>query len=145
MRIIIFDFYRTLYNPETNGLFKGTERVLQELRKRGYELYLLTWDEGYRKDLIRTLGIESCFSRVVFVRENKEVGFRAILKDPNIEKELSFVIGDRVKQEIFYGNTFGFQTVWLKHGKFSLETPEREEEKPKYIIQQLEDFLPLAP
>ncbi len=144
MRIIIFDFYRTLYNPETNCLYQGTEQVLEKLRERGYDLYLLTWAEEYRKNLISTLGIESYFSRVIFIHESKEEGFQEILKNPDIEREASFVIGDRVTQEIFYGNKFGFQTVWIQHGEYTYEFSQNKEEMPKYIIVSLENFLDIA-
>ena len=60
-------------------------------------------------------------------------------------KTNSFVIGDRVRYEIKIGNILGFQTIWLKLGKFSVEKPQSNEEKPDFTILSLKEILKIAP
>ena len=63
------------------------------------------------------------FHKLTIVKEEKDLAdFKYLqIKYPDAD---FFVIGDRVKKEIRFGNVCGFKTIWLKRGKFASELPE---------------------
>lgn len=145
-RIIIFDFNRTIYNPEIEKLAKDTKMVLAALVRRNFMLYLIsrTGVSNSRKKLIDQLSIKRFFSRIILTGEKNLKDFRKLTRQKNIDFSRSFVIGDRIRQEITFGNILGLQTVWLQTGKFSNELPRNNKEQPKYTIQALKDILKIV-
>ena len=143
-KVIVFDFCRTLYNPETESLVPHAKFVLTSLRKRGFILCLVTRARARRSNLIHKFGLRKFFRHVVVSPEKREADFERIFYNHELSRPNSFVVGDRVKQEIFYGNRLGLQTIWLRHGKFANELPEDAREEPTYIIGELKQLLRLA-
>lgn len=140
-RVVVFDFCRTLYDPDTERLIPGAKRVLGALVKRGFVLCVVTRAKSSRRSLIYKFGIRKFFSRIVVSPEKSERDFERIFRNKHFERYSSFVVGDRVRQEIFYGNRLGLQTIWLRHGKFADELPVDAREEPTYIIGQLKNIL----
>jgi phosphoglycolate phosphatase-like HAD superfamily hydrolase len=88
---IIFDYNRTLYNPETNSLYFGVIKLLQDLSKN-HELFLISKNEPGREDGLEKQGIKKYFKKISFVEEKTTDLFKELVQgDKN-----SFVIGDRV-------------------------------------------------
>lgn len=143
-RVIIFDFNRTIYDPEAKRLLPNAKQVLRTLRKRGFELYLVSMVETSRNDLIQSLGIKSYFARIMMVQEKRKEDFQDILFKKNIDYTSSFVIGDRVKGEIAIGNMLGLKTIWLKQGKFAKELPQEVYEHPTNVVLKLKDILEIV-
>lgn len=140
-KIIVFDFMRTLYDPESHSLIEGSKEVLETLHVKDYTLSLVTRIEGQREEVIKELGLQPFFSDILFTLDKKEVLHSLVQKYP--EKQM-FVIGDRVQEEIAYGNELGVTTIWFKAGKFSTDEPRTEVEKPTYIISSLTEVLELV-
>lgn len=138
-RKIIFDFNRTLFDPESLSLDDQAVNVLTKLRDKGFDLYLISHGlEGER--LIEELGIKNFFKKAVFVEEkNKEV-FKDLVGE-NVRNVI--IVGDRVGHEIKIGNLLGFKTVWLKKGRFATELPAEKVEEPDFVIEKLEELLSL--
>lgn len=137
-RMIIFDFNRTIFDPENEALYSGAYKILDTLSKK-FILILLGKDGESRNEAVAELGIDIFFNEIIFVPE-KNIKQLIALKNrfPNCKDY--FVIGDRIKKEITLGNEAGFKTIWLKNGKFSNETASKEIERPWKTIQDIKEL-----
>ena len=127
---IIFDYNRTLFDPETEQLYSGVLQLLKDLAKK-HELFLISRNEKGRKRSMHARGIEKFFQKKAFVRKKTKRIFQKLVG--RFSKDV-IVIGDRVREEIRIGNMLGYRTIWLRRGKFSSELPLNEKEVPKHII-----------
>lgn len=132
---IIFDYNRTLFDPETRGLYFGAIDLLEKIYQQN-ELYIVGRNEPGRKENIKKLGLNKYFKGVYFVDEKTKDIFKELLSADN----KTVVIGDRVREEILIGNSLGCVTIWLKQGKFSSELPRVDAEKPKYVVKKLAEI-----
>lgn len=130
---IIFDFMRTLYDPETRNLELGAKEVLEYSIKK-YDCYLVSYDEGEKEELFIELGIKKFFTSIELVERKTKLTFQKILKN---KYRKVFVVGDRIESEIQIGNKLHFKTIWYRKGKFSTREPLKKIEHPKYIIENL--------
>lgn len=128
MKAVIFDFNRTLYDPETGSFIKGAIASLDALKKDGMLLFLIGKGSNERANLINELGLHRYFDEII-VKEEKDLADFQYLKEKYSGADF-YVFGDRVKKEIRFGNECGFKTIWFKNGKFAGELPESEDEKP---------------
>ena len=140
-KTIIFDFYRTIFDPESSKLVPGTKTVLKSLKRRGFRLFLVSREEKSRKELIQSLGISDTFEQILLVPQKTAADFLNILSTQKISLKNSFVVGDRVKEEIALGNQIGLTTIWVKTGKFSTEIPRTQTERPTFTVTKLKDIL----
>lgn len=132
--IIIFDFNRTLFNPDEESLFDGALEILDYLSNKSFTLILLGKGDQKRRNKIKALHIEQYFSEIHIVEEKS---LSQLEKIANQSGSVVYSIGDRIKKEIKLGNQFGFITIWFKNGKFSEEVPESKEEEPNHTISTL--------
>jgi FMN phosphatase YigB (HAD superfamily) len=137
-KAIIFDFMRTLYDPEKGRLFYGVKKILQLLSK-SHDLYLISYKEHTREQLIQSLGIETYFKQIHFVEVKNKRAFIKALHGKKYSK--IWVVGDRIEGEIKIGNSFNHQTIWLKQGKYATREPHRKDEHPKYIIHTIRELI----
>ncbi len=139
IKAIIFDYYRTLYDPE-EGISLATKKLVRELREQGLILALITRNESAKKDISSNLFF-SFFSVVKTVEDDKnEEDFREVIKQINVKEEEILVVGDRIKKEIVIGNKIGLKTVWLKKGLYATELPETKAEEPWKTIEDLQEI-----
>jgi FMN phosphatase YigB (HAD superfamily) len=131
---ILFDYNRTLFNPDAVALYPGVVDMLKNLSAKA-TLFLVSLGKPGRSDVFEQLGIASFFKKVAFVEEKTEEAFRDILGEP----DTTFVVGDRLKGEIRIGNVLGYTTVWVKQGKFSEEIPSAQE-KPAFTINDIREL-----
>ncbi len=138
--VIIFDWKRTLYDPENKALIEGAAEVLQYLGTTGIELYIVGKDQiGDMPEEIERLGISSLFRAIHFIRETKtmnDMGQFVAADHP----ELAFVVGDRVRSEIAVGNQLGATTVWVRAGKFADELPVDPIQIPDFTINTIAEL-----
>lgn len=144
MKIIIFDFNRTLFNPDTGRLIYGSQETLKRLNEKGFMLILLTRKEKEPEEIIKNKKIKKYFNQIIIVDEKKEQIFRDIIAEfiPNLNQ--SFVIGDRVRIEISLGKKAGFRTIWLKNGKFADEIPLSADQIPDFTIYHLHQIMEIV-
>lgn len=138
--IIIFDFMRTLYDPETGGLIPGANMLLEKLQQSEVGLLLVTQKEGQRAELFLKLQIIHFFKHIHLVND-KQAAFR-LIKQQYKNHEL-WVVGDRVRGEIRYGNELDMVTVWYKQGHFAGEVPAHPAETPDFTVTDLSEVAPL--
>lgn len=134
---IIFDWKRTLYDPDTQSLMTGAIDLLSYLQKKKLSLVLIGkgGEEMYQE--VDRLKVKEYFSQVVF---------KEGVKDPSLYQEFmttdpqeTVFIGDRVRSELSVGNKLKAVTIWLKLGKFAEEGPENESQKPTYTVTTLSE------
>ncbi len=136
-KAIVFDFMRTLYDPETRALLPYAFDVL-EYCSTSYDCYLVSYDEGDRDTLVKDLGIDIFFKKIFFLKRKTKKTFGKIIGN---SYTVVYVIGDRVESEIQIGNRLGYTTIWLQKGKFQGRYPIHKNEHPDYCIQSLEPLL----
>ena len=138
--IIIIDLLRTLYDPEENILIKGVKETLDELSKNN-TLLLVSRDEGQRKKILKDLGIEHYFKEVFLLPEKTEREFSQIIQKYKEGSQTTYVIGDRIQDEIYIGNRLGCKTIWVRHGKFKNILPNSIAEKPWRSVPNISDIV----
>lgn len=144
MQLIIFDFNRTIYNPETNSLVSGALEVLQHFSAKGIPMVLVSRDEGDRENILMRLGVSSFFEKTFFVREKSKELFLSLMHEYGTEPETTLVVGDYPASEILHGNAAGARTVRLKAGRFADYEPRTKEEEPWRTIYELHELLDLG-
>ena len=140
---IIFDFNRTLYNPDIEALMPNAVKVLLALKQAGYKMFLIGKGTTERVTLIHDLGLEQFFEEII-VKDEKDLQDFIRLKNAYSDHEF-YSVGDRIKKEIKFSNQAGCKTIWFKNGKFALEEPTATEENPWKTITKLEELLTIIP
>ncbi len=140
---VIFDFNRTIYDPQNASLMKGATDLLDFFRDKGLVMSLLSKaNQPGREEEIKNLGIETYFvDTIVTYGKKKPAHFRHLLEAMKTEPSETIVIGDRVKSEIHLGNELGMRTIWLRKGKFKEEWPDQKSEEPDFVVKSLEEIL----
>jgi FMN phosphatase YigB (HAD superfamily) len=142
-KAIIFDFNRTLYDPDTQQLMPDVLNVLRYLKQLGYKMFLIGKGTEERKTLIQDIGVAPFFDKII-VKDEKDFNDFLNLKNEYPEHEF-YSVGDRVKKEIKYSNQVGCKTIWLKRGKFAIEEPIEPDETPWKIINELHEIKTTLP
>ncbi len=132
---IIFDYNRTIFNPDKQELYSGVFELLNDLSKK-QELFLISKNEAGRNEILEKFRINKFFKRIIFTDNKSVKTFQEIIgTDKN-----AIVVGDRVQGEITIGNQLNLVTVWIKQGKFSGVVPINEIQKPKYTISNISEL-----
>lgn len=139
-KIIIFDFNRTIYDPEKQSLTPGIVDLLENLSQAEYGLHLVSMAADSRAELIKQLGIESFFTSITLCSQKTLKLFTEILDAASANPQHSYVVGDRVKKEIRLGNELGLRTIWFKNGRFAEEEPEHYFEQPTFTVSNINEI-----
>lgn len=135
-RVVIFDFKRTLYDPDKDKLIAGAKSLLQFFKDRNILIYLIGKGDSSLKIKAKELGIANFFEEMIF-RENKPVSlYKNVLIKTGCQKNNCFVIGDRIKEEIKTCNLLGVRTIWFKNGKYASEKPTSKNEFPSFTVKR---------
>jgi FMN phosphatase YigB (HAD superfamily) len=145
IKLIIFDYGGTIYNPLNDKLYSGAKKLLGELRDLNFKLALVSKaeDANQRLNDFQRFGLENYFEVMEASSGKKPKNFIHILKKFNVSPNQCLIIGDYVKSEIKEGNKIGTTTIWVKNGEFPNVLPQTKQEKPDYIIESLEEIIPL--
>lgn len=142
--LIILDFNRTLYDPDTKTLFEGVLDFLETYSK-SYVLAIIGKGDEKRIRLINELNIKHFFKYIV-VKEEKEMSdFLRCMNKLGFGPKETWSIGDRIKKEIVMSNKVNIQTIWFKKGKFASEVPMGEEEKPDFTVTSFREINKIIP
>lgn len=137
---VIFDWKRTLYDPDTKTLVKGTFDILDFLKNMGVKMVLMGKGGEDMNEEVGRFKLKKYFGKILFIEGEKDPKvFKPYVssKDPRN----TIFIGDRVRSELAIGNLLGATTIWVKQGKFASETPESNSQKPHYTVNSLVECL----
>lgn len=139
MRVIIFDWKRTLYDPEGQRLIDGALDVLALALRSNVESVLVGKGGADMYDEVDRLGVRKYFSSVYFQEGTKEeTVFKRFIYAANPSNTI--FVGDRIRSELRVGNKLDATTIWVKQGKFSNELPENENDEPNYTVKTLREL-----
>lgn len=146
IKAIIFDWGRTLFDPENRKELPESEEILSYCKQKGYKICVAslvrvgtTLEE--RKAQIESLPLGK-YVDMFEVSEDKE---KNVILDKLIKKlalipEKILMVDDRVVKSIKYGNKNGHPTVWLQKGTFANELPNEDTGMPTFTIKSLEEL-----
>lgn len=140
IRYVIFDWKRTLYDPDEKALIDGALDILMYLQKKDIPLVLIGKGGEDMYQEVERLGVKPYFTKIIFQEGKKDVNLYTPYINTESPQETLF-IGDRVRSELAVGNSIGATTIWVKQGKFANEEPEQESQKPTYTIGTLNEAL----
>lgn len=141
IRGIIFDFSRTLYDPDARVLIDGAAELLGAIARSDYKLCLVGKKSPEdREALVSELGIDRYFLHTAFVDEKARQDFEECMRKMGLAASEIAVVGDRVRKEIRLGNELGMTTIWYKAGRFAGEIPACASEEPTYTVTKLADI-----
>ncbi len=139
VRAIVFDFNRTLYDPDSDSLAPGALDVVRGLAER-YPLALYSKRGEGRDERIAQLGLAPFFRKTVAVEKKCGEDIACVAREFGVSPAEVLVVGDRVRSELRAGKEAGCRTVWVRRGKFADEGPETPGEAPDYTITDLREL-----
>jgi len=143
MQLTIFDWGRTLHDPEYGALFPETKEVLEELRAREYMLAIValaTAGERKMQERLRIIEHEQLapyFASIKFDVANKDRMYEGTLAELGATPEQTTIVDDRVIRGIQWGNAHGCTTVWVQNGKFAHELPDERTGAPDRAVASI--------
>jgi putative hydrolase of the HAD superfamily len=142
--IQIDDLYLKFMTTQTN-LFPETIEILTELKKRGYQLHIIT--NGFKEvqhDKLVNTGLNK-FMTHVFISEDikspkpsHEI-FEYSIKSSNARKKESLMIGDSWESDIIGAKNFGIDQVFFNPGKLLIDYGKYG--TPTFTIEELNQLL----
>lgn len=130
---IIFDFNRTLYDPEKGRLFDGVIPLLNFLKAEGLKLGLISFGGEEKSRLIESLGLTEALDWEKVVAEKRPDDFREFPLRFGLKEEEVLVVGDLLDEEIALGVSLGMQTAWIgnSHSRRDLGI------QPNFVIEEI--------
>jgi ribonucleotide monophosphatase NagD (HAD superfamily) len=139
---IIFDWKRTLYNPDTSTLIDGAVQVLNYFSRHNIPMFLIGKGQQEMHDEANRLDVAKYFQDILFVEGSKDPN--DFMKYMNLSyPERTIVVGDRINSELSVGKRVGARTIWVKQGKFASEIAENESQQPDFVVCSLVEILDL--
>ncbi len=144
VKVVIFDFGRTLYDRDNNGFFPEVPEILEKLSSR-YKLAIVSMavsdDPEERKRILKESNFEKYFDSTIFVKEDKDSAYEKALLELGVDPVEVAIVDDRVKRGVAWGNKRGAATIWFRNGKFKDELPDGETGEPTNTILNLSELL----
>ena len=139
---IIFDWKRTLYNPDTSTLIDGAVQILNYFSRHNIPMFLIGKGQQEMYDETHKLDVAKYFQDILFIEGSKDPN--DFMKYMNLSyPERTIVIGDRINSELAVGKKVGAKTIWIKQGKFADEVPADSSQEPDFIVDSLRAILEL--
>jgi predicted HAD superfamily phosphohydrolase YqeG len=135
IKLIIFDYNRTLFIPELGCIPRANRDILVALDRLGYNLAVISVDKAGRLiDGITTDGIPILLKKT---SEKNILDFSDVLDHFRCIPSETIVVGDRLEEEIRIGNELGCITVWIRNGSADNTLCINLREKPNFEIWDL--------
>lgn len=142
-KAVIFDYNRTVFNPDTGALMPDAHEVLVLLQEKEIPMFLVAKGDDDRKKQIESLGLPPFFQKII-VNQNKSSDDFQLCIDSCEAGTLFFAVGDRVKEEIRHANACGATTIWFRNGKFATEEPGDSSETPNFTVENLKQAIEIV-
>ncbi|MCR4288903.1 MAG: HAD family hydrolase [Candidatus Scalindua sp.] len=137
----------TINTLEIEGaiLFPDTMDSINELKRIGYKLFLVTFgNREMQEKKIKVLGLENAFDEIIITEDpqGKEKCFKEILAKYDLEPEQVLCVGDKIKDEIEVGKRLGMSIALMKHGRhYHFYKSEINDGEPYLHITKVSDLL----
>ena len=138
-KLIIFDFNRTLYDPEAQCLIEGALPLLNAVQARQCCIALVSKREKQREDLVHALGIAEYFSHIHFVPTKTPEIMQQVVAHTGAAPHDTYLVGDHLHSDIRAGNEAGIKTIHVKQGAFATLTPRDHRDIPWRTVASLSD------
>lgn len=140
-----FDLKTIKWPTHLEKIYSEVPYVLNILTKK-YNLGIIANQSSGAEERLQEYGIKSFFDLVI---SSAEVGFSK--PDPKIfllalnnaeclPKE-SYMIGDRLDNDIEPASNLGMNTIWVRQGMFAYENPKIIECKPNFTVNNIYEIL----
>lgn len=136
IKTAIFDWKRTLYDPESKTLISGAKEILEMFSNRKIPMYLIGKGEKEMYEETERLKVNKYFNKIKFVEGEKNPEYYRPYID-ELKPSQTVVIGDRACSELTAGKSLKTTTIWVRQGKFADELPENEQLTPDYQVKSL--------
>ncbi len=135
-------------NIEDVILFPDTMASINELKRIGYKLFLVTFgNRAMQENKIKVLGLQSAFGEIIITDNprGKEKCFKEILNKYDLKQEQVLCVGDKIKDEIEVGRKLGMSTALMKHGRhYHFHKSEIDDGEPYMHITKVSDLLEIT-
>lgn len=146
--IQFFGLKKTPWRKEDEIPYPDAERVLCELRNRGYLIGVIANQSPGTADRLEKWGLSE-FISVICASAEEGIAkpdlqfFRRAFTLAGCRAEESVMVGDRIDNDICPANRLGMTTVWIKQGFSAYHSPRNSDETPDYTIESLSELLEL--
>ncbi|MBK8296878.1 MAG: HAD family hydrolase [Saprospiraceae bacterium] len=148
VKLVIFDFNRTLLNHDTQRENVGATELLKEIKENKIDICIVSRKEAgnidrekllYQQDYIRYV------NKIYFTKGNisKKSNYKKAMQSMECLPSETLVVGDYLMKDIKPAIELGCITVWFKKGKFASETPAITGIYPTDTVEELIDLLKL--
>ena len=141
MKLFIFDFNRTLYNPVTQQLHPGAVETLEFSLEQGIINVLLTTGVHSRANAIFELGLCDYFDCIKYVTEKTDEAILKIIQQYHAQLNDVLIIGDDPEGELLSGKKLRIQTVAVGTGYCDQEKAQEMGISYTATIKTLKEFL----
>ena len=142
LKLVILDWKRTLYDPDSKKLITGAKKLLKLLKFKKVSLILIGKGGVEMHDEVKKFKIEKLFDEAIFIGAQKSVDiFKPFVL--RVKPNECLFIGDRVRSELQIGKKLGAFTLWVKQGRFASENPENKFQEPDYSVNSLDQCFDL--
>lgn len=111
---IFWDWYKTLYDPESNSLYPWVKDFLNDSMKTCKQVLISrSVEPNNRMQLLKEFGVEKYFIELKLGLENKVVYMNEVIEKYGINKKEILVIGDNYDREIAAAEYLGLDSVHI--------------------------------
>jgi ribonucleotide monophosphatase NagD (HAD superfamily) len=132
---VIFDWKRTLYDPDSRELISGATELLEFLAENDVPMALIGKGGQEMHTELDRLSLRSYFFSVLYREGNKQPDWY-VDTISGFHSGMIFV-GDKPDSEIQVGNRLGSCTIRVRQGEFADEEPMTPEEVADYTVSSL--------
>ncbi|MGM5483799.1 MAG: uridine diphosphate-N-acetylglucosamine-binding protein YvcK [Nanobdellota archaeon] len=144
----IIDRIKNAFNEISTDIkpYPEANKVLNELKVKGFKLFLVSYGKYSRQNKkIDILGLRDYFDKIIINdpsdNKNKKDVFLNLKNDFSLDSKNTFVVGDRLNSEIYWGNFLGMKTIRILKGKLKDVNENNYFEKADYNINDLKELL----
>jgi len=139
VKIIIWDFMRTLYDPDHRKMMPFAKKAVKSAEIKGYTNILGSKNTKDKVgldtvEILKASGMDKMFASILINDQKDEGIFQKIVDDYKPILSQSYVVSDRAATDIWLGKKFGLRTIWYRNGKFKDELAEEGYEPEVTVV-----------
>ncbi|WP_124100609.1 HAD family hydrolase [Ruminococcus sp. Marseille-P6503] len=144
--IKFFGLTKTSWHTEDMKPYPEAENVLKTLSEQGYNIGIIANQSLGTQSRLESWGLMKYIRLVAASAEegvakpDKEIFLRALSR-AECPPENSFMIGDRLDNDIEPAKRLGMKTIWVKQGFNAYQQPVNEFQQADYAVEGLRDIL----